>query len=81
MPNPKIPSGISSEKAQNALQRLGFIFKRQKGSHIVMTRTYPDTDQTDTMILIQGNEMAKGTLKANLKKANVEIEDFLENLR
>ena len=46
----------------------------------MMTRTYLDTDQIDTMILIQGNEMAKGTLKTNLKKANVEIEDFLENL-
>lgn len=46
-----------------------------------MTRPYPDTDQTDTMILIQGNEMAKGTLKTNLRKANVEIEDFLENLK
>jgi len=33
------------------------------------------------MILIQGNEVAKGTLKINLKKANVEVEDFLENLR
>ena len=32
------------------------------------------------MILIEGNEMAIFTLTANLRKANVEIDDFLEAL-
>lgn len=77
---PKIPSGISSEKALNALRRLGFSFVRQRGSHMVLRRLYPDRDGYDTMILIQGSEVAIFTLTVNLQKANVEIEDFLQAL-
>ncbi len=47
---------------------------------MVLKRFYPDRDGHDTMILIQGSEMAIFTLTANLQKANVEIDDFLEEL-
>ena len=76
---PKIPSGISSEKALNALVRLGFFFVRQKGSHIVLKRPRPDNGH-DTMILIEGREVAIFTLTVNLRKANVDTDDFLEAL-
>lgn len=75
----KIPSGISSDKAFKALMRLGFQFRRQKGSHIVLKRPRVSGGE-DTMILVEGNEVAKFTLTTNLKKANVEIDDFLEAL-
>ena len=77
---PKIPSGISSDEALNALKRLGFYFKRQKGSHLVLKRPHASDEGEDTMILVEGSEVAKFTLTKNLQRANVEIGDFLEAL-
>lgn len=34
---PNLP-GVSGRKAIKALERLGFVFIRQKGSHVIMRR-------------------------------------------
>lgn len=34
---PNLP-GVSGRKAVKALERLGFVFIRQKGSHVIMRR-------------------------------------------
>ncbi|MGA2864842.1 MAG: type II toxin-antitoxin system HicA family toxin [Verrucomicrobiota bacterium] len=33
----KLPS-VSGKAAQRALERLGFVFKRQRGSHVILRR-------------------------------------------
>ena len=74
---PKLPR-ISGRKAIRALERLGFVQVRQKGSHITLKRV---TDQGVTGCTVPAHdELAVGTLRSILKQAQVTLEEFLENL-
>ncbi|MXW80984.1 MAG: type II toxin-antitoxin system HicA family toxin [Gemmatimonadetes bacterium] len=76
---PSLPSGISARKAQRALERLGFYFVRQKGSHIILKRPHP-TDPEDVIVLPNHKEIDKWTLGDSLKLGKVGIDEFLESL-
>ena len=54
-----------------ALERLGFEFIRQKGSHIVMRRG------SYVCIVPNHRELKIGTLSGILKQAGVSIEEFI----
>ncbi|OGK11262.1 hypothetical protein A2954_06065 [Candidatus Roizmanbacteria bacterium RIFCSPLOWO2_01_FULL_37_12] len=53
-----------------ALLKLGFIIKRQKGSHIFLERTL-EGQKYFTSISLHREPLAKGTLKAILKQTSV----------
>jgi predicted RNA binding protein YcfA (HicA-like mRNA interferase family) len=74
---PKLPR-ISGRKAIRALERLGFVQVRQRGSHITLKKV---TDEGVTGCTVPAHdELAKGTLQSILKQAQVTLEEFLENL-
>jgi predicted RNA binding protein YcfA (HicA-like mRNA interferase family) len=74
---PKLPR-TSGRKAIRALERLGFVQVRQRGSHITLKRV---TDEGVTGCTVPAHdEIAKGTLQSILKQAQVTLEEFLENL-
>ena len=75
---PKMPSGIAGRSVISALQRLGFIFVRQKGSHVFMRRPGPVKD--DTTVVPDHTDLAKGTLKGILRQADVDLEEFMQVL-
>jgi predicted RNA binding protein YcfA (HicA-like mRNA interferase family) len=57
-----------------ALERAGFLLKRQTGSHAVLYKTgFP----RPISIPIHPKEMPKGTLRAIIRQANLTIDDFL----
>ena len=61
------------------LDKFGFKFKSQKGSHlkyINITNGLP----TRTVIIPNHNEVAKGTLQSILEQANLSLEEFLNEL-
>jgi predicted RNA binding protein YcfA (HicA-like mRNA interferase family) len=68
---------ISGKDVIRALERLGFVKTRQRGSHVVLKKM-PRGDVGCVVPLHR--ELAVGTLRGILKQAGVSPEDFLDNL-
>ena len=74
---PKVPL-VSGKEAVKALQRLGFEFIRQKGSHAILRR--PTSDGTRGCVVPMHLEIQPGTLRGILKQAGVDLDTFLDVL-
>ena len=70
---PKLPC-VSGTKVAKALERLGFVRERQRGSHLVMRR------KTDVCVVPMHREVDQGTLRGVLRQAGVSPEEFVEHL-
>ena len=70
---PKLPR-VSGAEVVRALQRLGFVVARQRGSHIVMRR------EASGCVVPDHRELKTGTLAGVLKQAGVSVEDFTKVL-
>jgi len=69
---------VSGQEAIRALERLGFVQARQRGSHIVLKR---QTHEGEVGCVIPlHRELAVGTLRGILRQARVTPEEFMENL-
>ena len=75
MPKPPLVSG---KEAVKALERLGFVFLRQRGSHAILRRDTPDG--TQGCVVPMHREVQPGTLRGILKQAGVELDDFIAHL-
>ena len=65
---------LTPKEVITALQKLGFVFVKQKGSHMKYQKG------SYSVIIPNHSEIAKGTLKSILNMANIELEDFLKLL-
>ena len=65
----KVPL-VSGEAACRALQRLGFVFLRQRGSHAILRRGDRGS------VVPMHREISPGTLRGVLKQAGVTEEEF-----
>ena len=74
---PKVPI-VSGLEAVRALQRLGFVIDRQRGSHAILKKT-TSTGEIGCVIPMH-REVAAGTLRSALKMAGVEIDEFAAQL-
>jgi predicted RNA binding protein YcfA (HicA-like mRNA interferase family) len=70
---------VSGEKAITALQRLGFIRTRQRGSHVVLKKRISKGEEIGCVVPLH-HELANGTLRSILRQARVTTEEFIENL-
>ena len=71
----KIPS-ISGRECVQALEKVGFRFQRQKGSHISLIREEPFSQ----VVVPDHRELDRGTLRAIIRQAGLSVEDFMELL-
>ncbi len=55
------------------LEKAGFYFKRQQGSHIVLRRDEPFAQ----LVVPDHKELDRGTLRAILRAANISVEEFI----
>ena len=69
---------MSGQEAIRALERLGFVQVRQKGSHVVLKRQTPEGEIGCVVPLHR--ELALGTLRGILKQARVTPEELADNL-
>jgi predicted RNA binding protein YcfA (HicA-like mRNA interferase family) len=69
---------ISGEQAIRALERLGFVAVRQRGSHVIL-RKETEAGAVGCSVPLH-KELAVGTLRGILKLAKVSTEEFLEKL-
>ncbi len=74
---PKLPA-VSGAETIRALERLGFVRVRQRGSHVVLKKLTPAGDVGCVVPL--HSELAPGTLRGLLKLAKVDIKDFTDQL-
>ncbi len=64
---------ISGNEAIKALEKAGFVTKRQKGSHVTMRRDRPFAQ----VIVPKHKELDRGTLKAIIRGAGLAIDEFV----
>ncbi|MGA7732046.1 MAG: type II toxin-antitoxin system HicA family toxin [Chloroflexia bacterium] len=69
---------VSGEEAIRALERLGFVQVRQRGSHVILKKTTDEGEIGCTVPLHR--ELAVGTLRGILRQAGVSVEEFVGNL-
>ena len=65
---------LSGRKVAQAFVRLGWQVARQKGSHIVLVKP----GHMASLSVPDHSEVARGTLRALLRSANVELSEFLK---
>ncbi|SJM95315.1 conserved hypothetical protein [Crenothrix polyspora] len=70
---PKLPV-ISGAEAIRALQYLGFVVIRQRGSHIILRKG------SQGCVVPNHHEIKAGTLAGLLKQASVSIDEFISAL-
>ncbi|MFZ1494526.1 MAG: type II toxin-antitoxin system HicA family toxin [Candidatus Competibacter denitrificans] len=70
---PSLPS-VSGSEAVRALQRLGFVIVRQRGSHIVVRKG------SQGCVVPNHHQIKIGTLAGLLKQGVVSIDDFINAL-
>ncbi len=70
---PRLPV-VSGADTVRALQRLGFIVARQRGSHMVMRKG------SQGCVILNHRELKTGTLAGLLKQGGISVEEFIEAL-
>jgi predicted RNA binding protein YcfA (HicA-like mRNA interferase family) len=67
---------ISGRDCVAALQRAGFVVKRQHGSHIILRRDSPFAQ----LVVPDHKELDRGVPRAILRQAGIGVEDFIRLL-
>ncbi|HKN76443.1 MAG TPA: type II toxin-antitoxin system HicA family toxin [Candidatus Acidoferrum sp.] len=69
---PKLPA-TSARNLVRVAERLGFVFRRQSGSHAIYVRA---SDQARVVIPMQKGELKRKTLRGIIRDLKVSIEEF-----
>jgi predicted RNA binding protein YcfA (HicA-like mRNA interferase family) len=69
---------VSGQEAIRALERLGFVQVRQRGSHVVLKRQTLEGEVGCVVPLHR--ELAIGTLRSILRQAQATLAEFVKNL-
>jgi len=72
---PKLPTATAKDLVRVA-ERLGFVFRRQRGSHAIYVR---QSDQARVVIPMHRGELKRKTLRAIIHDLKISVEEF-ENL-
>ena len=71
----KLP-GISGRECVKALEKAGFYFKRQTGSHIILRRDDPFSQ----VVVPDHKALDRGALRAIIRHAGLSVDEFVELL-
>lgn len=72
----RIPTDVSGRDLVRALEKVGFVVKRQRGSHIILRRNDPPA----RVVVPDHNAIRVGTLRSILNSAGMSVEDLLKLL-
>ena len=67
---------VSGNDCVKALEKAGFYFKRQEGSHIVLRRDDPFLQ----VVVPNHKELDRGTLRTIMRQAGMSIDEFTKLL-
>jgi predicted RNA binding protein YcfA (HicA-like mRNA interferase family) len=68
---PELPV-VSGQEARRAFERLGWTFRRQAGSHMILTKP----GSIASLSIPDHRELAPGTLRKLIRLAGVSVEQF-----
>ncbi len=68
----KLPA-VSGAECIKALEKLGFVVYRQRGSHITLVRDEPAAQVT----VPNHRELAKGTLRSIIRQVSLTVDEFI----
>lgn len=72
----KLPTDLSGRDLIKALQRIGFVVQRQRGSHVILRRESPFA-----RVSVPNHKILRiGTLRTILQEAQLTVEKLLEIL-
>jgi len=63
---------ISGRECVKALSKIGFVLRRQHGSHIILRRNEPFAQ----LVVPDHKELDRGTLRAIIHQAHISVEEF-----
>jgi predicted RNA binding protein YcfA (HicA-like mRNA interferase family) len=72
----KLPTDLSGVDLRRALERIGFVFQRQRGSHMILRRETPYS----RVIVPDHHRVRPGTLRQILHEAGLSVEQLNELL-
>ena len=70
----KIPTDLSGRDVRAALERAGFVFRRQSGSHMMLRRGTPYA----RAVVPDHKQIRPGTLRRIIADAGLTVEQFLQ---
>jgi predicted RNA binding protein YcfA (HicA-like mRNA interferase family) len=70
----KLPTDLSGREVSAARERAGFVFRRQKGSHMVLRRD----DPYSRVIVPDHKQIRQGTLRRILTEAGLTVDQFIQ---
>jgi len=73
---PKLPTDLSGREVRTALERVGFIFRRQSGSHMILRRDVPPA----RIVVPDHRQIRAGTLRHIIAEAGSTIDQFMDLL-
>ena len=73
----KLPR-LSGREVIKALSKVGFVVARQKGSHVIMKKKFPEGEIAT--VVPNHKEVDKGTLLEIIRQARLTKEDFMNLL-
>jgi len=72
----KLPTDLSGREVRTALERAGFIFRRQTGSHMILRRDAPYA----RAVIPDHKQIRSGTLRRIITDAGLTVELFMQLL-
>jgi predicted RNA binding protein YcfA (HicA-like mRNA interferase family) len=72
----KLPTDLSGRDVRAALERIGFVFRRQKGSHMILRR-----DQPYGRVVPDHQPVRLGTLRSIIADAGLTVDQFIDLLK
>lgn len=73
----KLPTDVSGRELAAVLNRVGFEFQRQHGSHMVLRRETPHA----RVVVPDHKALRAGTLRQILREAGLSVEQFVRLLQ
>jgi predicted RNA binding protein YcfA (HicA-like mRNA interferase family) len=72
----KIPTDLSGRDLVRALEKIGFVVRRQRGSHIILRRVNPPA----RVVVPDHKDLRVGTLRTILNSAGLTVDELLKLL-
>jgi predicted RNA binding protein YcfA (HicA-like mRNA interferase family) len=72
----KLPTDLSGREVRAALERAGFVFRRQSGSHIILRRDEPYA----RAVIPDHKQVRQGTLRRIIADAGLTVDQFMQLL-
>jgi predicted RNA binding protein YcfA (HicA-like mRNA interferase family) len=72
----KLPTGLSGLEVRAALERAGFVFRRQTGSHMILRRDQPYA----RAVVPDHKQIRSGALRCIIADAGLTVDQFVQLL-